>query len=286
MRLSSSIPWPAKMVAKMVLSRLPISHRSWNRLGIFKHGAMLDPSYAYSKFMAHYGRVDFTRKGKDFVALELGPGDSLHSALIARAVGASRTYLVDAGCYASCPADCCHAMAKYLSQMEGDGQGGAENPSSDERLSAAGAVYLTNGLKSLMEIPNSSVDLIWSEAVLEHIRLDEFDSLMRQLKRILKPNGACSHHVDLKDHLGGSLNHLRFSQSTWESDLFRNSGFYTNRLRFSEMLEIFRTVGFSVDNVTTQRWPTIPFRRSSLDSRFSLMTDEELCVSGFDVILR
>ena len=286
MRLSSSIPWPAKMLAKMVLSKIPISYRSWNRLGIFKHGAMLDPSYAYSKFMTHYGRVDFPRKGKDFVTLELGPGDSLHSALIAQTVGASQTYLVDVGCYALCPADCCQIMAKYLRQMEGDDRGLAGNPSSDERLSSAGATYLTHGLKSLADIPNGSVDFIWSEAVLEHIRLDEFDSLMRQLKRILRPDGVCSHHVDLKDHLGGYLNHLRFSQSTWESDLFHNSGFYTNRLRFSEMLEIFQTVGFSVDNVTVQRWPTIPFQRSSLDSRFSLMTDEELCVSGFDVILR
>ena len=37
--------------------------------------------------------------------------------------------------------------------------------------------------------------------------------------------------VDFRDHLAESLNSLRFPEPVWESGPFRNSGFYTNRLR-------------------------------------------------------
>lgn len=286
MKHLESISWRTKMLGKMVLSRIPLSYRYWRRLGIFKHGAMLDPAYAYSKFRMHYDRVEFSRKGSDFVVLELGPGDSLHSALIARSVGASKTYLVDVGRYASCPADCCRTMAAFLRQHDVNVSGEDDERDVQEMLLDAGAIYLTHGIESLAEIPDGSVDYIWSEAVLEHIGRKDFGLLLWQLKRILRQDGVCSHHVDLKDHLGGSLNHLRFSEATWESALFRKSGFYTNRIRYSEMLELFRMAGFYDKTVGIWRWPMLPLRRSSLCDRFACMTDAELCVSGFDVVLR
>lgn len=94
-----------------------------------------------------------------------------------------------------------------------------------------------------------SIDFIWSQAVLEHIRKSEFLDTMLELHRILRPNGVCSHVVDLKDHLGGALNNLRFSEKLWESNFMASSGFYTNRIRYSEMLDIFHQAGFSVEVV-------------------------------------
>ncbi len=35
-------------------------------------------------------------------------------------------------------------------------------------------IYLTEGLKSLREVPDASVDFLFSNTVLEHIRLKEF----------------------------------------------------------------------------------------------------------------
>ena len=68
--------------------------------------------------------------------------------------------------------------------------------------------------------------------------------MVDELFRILKPNGVCSHRVDLRDCLDGGLNNLRFSEARWEDALFRKSGFYTNRIRFREMVEIFEQAGF------------------------------------------
>jgi len=107
MMVKTIIPWYAKMLSKIILSRIPSNYRLWQRIGIFKHGQMEQPAYALKVFKMHYERVDFTRKGKGFVVLELGPGDSLFSALIADAFNASESYLIDAGQFAR------HDLALY-----------------------------------------------------------------------------------------------------------------------------------------------------------------------------
>ena len=69
-------------------------------MNLFRHGAMDQVAYAREVFRRHYESGEFPLKGRGFRCLELGPGDSLLSALIARAHGASRTVLVDSAAYA------------------------------------------------------------------------------------------------------------------------------------------------------------------------------------------
>lgn len=88
--LKRNIPWRVKMAAKVVLSRLPVDYTSWERIPLFKHGPMERPEYAFQVFCRHFERDQFPRKSGGFVCLELGPGDSLFSALIARVLGASK----------------------------------------------------------------------------------------------------------------------------------------------------------------------------------------------------
>ena len=128
--------------------------------------------------------------------------------------------------------------------------------------------------------------MIFSQAVLEHVRADDFDETMRECRRILKPGGTFSNQVDLRDHLGGALNNLRFRRARWESNLFVRSGFYTNRIRYSDMLTRFRAAGFHVERVQTVRWEKLPTPRKVLAPEFQGLTDEELRVSSFFVVLR
>jgi predicted SAM-dependent methyltransferase len=79
-------------------------------------------------------------------------------------------------------------------------------------LEACGAVYMTDGNISLSRLDDVSVDLIFSQAVLEHVRKDEFKDTIKECYRILKPEGRASHRIDLKDHLDSSLNNLQFSE--------------------------------------------------------------------------
>lgn len=156
----------------------------------------------------------------------------------------------------------------------------------DEVLERCGAVYLTDGLTSLKSVAAASVDLIFSQAVLEHVRRHHFLETMRECRRIVKPGGISSHQVDLRDHLGGALNNLRFSERVWESEFFAGSGFYTNRIPFGEMPRLFREAGFAVEVTAVRRWAALPTPRNRLAEEFRGLPDDQLCVSGFEVVLR
>lgn len=284
--ISSSIPWQAKIIAKLILSRLPFGYQFWRNIGFFMHGDMEQPSYAYNVFKNHFDRVEFTRKKCGFVSLEMGPGDSLFSALIARAFGSSSSYLIDTGRYAREDVVPYQRMGNYLSQR------GLNTPDLelmyrlDDILAACSAHYGSEGIQSLRAIPDGTVDFVWSQAVLEHIRKDEFLDTMRELRRVLRLDGVCSHRIDLQDHLSGALNNLRFSKKLWESDFMSRSGFYTNRIRFSEMLDYFKKTGFDADVIGIDRWDNLPTPRSSFSYEFSSLPDDDLRIYAFDVILR
>lgn len=278
------IPWQLKIVSKIFLSNFPVGYKLWRRLGLFKHGNMIDPKYSYGVFKLHYDRVEFPSKDKEFVCLELGCGDSVSSALIANVFNTSKCYMVDTGRYAT------ENMNDYLLFVEflrtkGKKIAFDRNQSFDAMLNSCNGEYLTNGLNSLRNIPDASIDFIWSQAVLEHICFDEFSATMKELRRILTNNGVMSHRVDLRDHLGGALNNLRFSHAVWESDWMSKSGFYTNRIRFSEMINVFKDAGFAVDVLNIDRWNEIPTPKVLMNEEFSQLDNKELSVQGFDAIL-
>ena len=103
------------------------------------------------------------------------------SAIIARARGASTSYLIDAGRYAV------EDLANYqqlIEALNANGEVVTELPDSssfDAMLEQYGGVYLTDGLDSLREVPDHSVDFAWSNAVLEHVRRAEFEDVQKEL---------------------------------------------------------------------------------------------------------
>jgi len=282
--MSRRIPWWGLIGAKLILSRLPAGYSIWRRLNLFAHGAMHRSDYALRVFRRHF--ANYPRPaGSGFVALELGPGDSLASAVIAAAHGATLTHLVDAGEFATADMAVYRELARYLREQ------GMAPPDVDgaadvrELLRICRGSYGTDGLASLRKIPSGSVDFIWSNAVLEHVRRHEFLDFMRETRRILRPGGVCSHQVDLKDHLGGALNNLRISSRWWEAGWMARSGFYTNRLRQCEIVNAMQSAGFAVSVKGITRWERPPIPRRALAREFQGFDAAELSVSGFEVIL-
>lgn len=279
-------PWWAKIGAKVVLARLPVTYRIWKRLGVFQHGAMEQPAYAFNVFKTHYDCAASTKEMSDFVALELGPGDSLFSAMMARAYGAAAVYLVDSGPYAHTDTKCYRAMATFLEARGLKSPDHWEMECLEDMLVSCRATYMTSGLSSLHTIPDESVDFIWSHAVLEEVKHVEFHRVLKELRRIIKPNGISSHWVDLEDNISGALNHLRFSEAVWESKLMSTSGFYTNRIRYSIMMQLFVEAGFTPEVITLKRWVRLPTPRSKLSDHFRYLPQDELSVRCFHVRLR
>lgn len=284
--ISKKIPWQIKIVAKVLLSRFPVKYRLWRHLNLFRHGEMEKPEYAYKVFKGHFDKVAFPAKNGAFVCLEIGPGDSLLSALIAHAFGACNSYLVDVGSFARNDLKPYRATIGYLQEMGLPLDDLAKANSLKELLVECGAHYMTQGLVSLRSIRSQSVHFIWSQAVCEHIRRGEFLDTMLELRRVIRSDGVCSHRVDLKDHLGGALNNLRFSDRFWEADFLAKSGFYTNRIRYNEMLDLFKKANFAAEVIKVEHWDTLPTPKAKLSHHFKKLPIDELCVSGFNVILR
>lgn len=274
------IPWRLKLGAKVALSRLPLGYGLWQRLQLFRHGQMTELGYAERVFAGHAGLIPSPTDGHAPVLLELGPGDSLLNILLGYRRGAAHTWLVDAGRFAVDDA----AFYSKAAATLGIGVG-PWRTIADMCADCRGS-YLTDGLTSLRSLPSASVDFIWSQAVLEHVRRADFQATAVELRRVLRADGCMSHQIDFKDHLGGRLNSLRFSHQRWEGPLFSASGFYTNRLRVGEVVQIFESAGFTVEVPAQTRWPAPPTPRSAMDPSFHSLPEDDMLVADAHLVMR
>jgi len=281
--MSLSIPWWLKILFKLMLSKLPFGYSIWKRIGLFKHGSMDRPDYAFSVFITRTNIPGFVTTLSGKTILELGPGDSIASAIIAASYGAN-AILVDVGLFARFDLDFAISLTNFLREKGFSPPELGHCTSNEDILRVCNAKYLTSGLDDLIKLPSNSIDIIFSQAVLEHIRRHQFVEIVRQLRRILKNGGVCSHQVDLRDHLGGSLNNLRFGDKIWESDWFSSAGFYTNRIRLCEMLSIFTDAGFTAETSNVVRWVVSPIDPKSISSDINISSDD-LLISQFDILL-
>ena len=280
------IPWQAKVVAKLLLARMPMKYSAWRRMSIFRHGAMHTAEYAWSILSQHLGEYMMPNGLCGKTVLELGPGDGITSGLLTSLYGAEHTTLIDVGTFAT------RDLSHYRSILNNwklrglDVSALLECSTFEDLCNVGRTTYLTAGLDSLREVEPNSVDMMFSNAVLEHVRRAEFRETIEELWRIIREGGRSSHGVDLGDHLGNALNNLRFSDSVWESRLLANSGFYTNRIRFGEMCEVFSEVGFEIEVPRTWEWDRLPTPRRKLHRGFRSLPDSDLLVSAFDLVAR
>jgi hypothetical protein len=240
--------------------------------------------YAISVFGSHMAKAGLTANLAGKTILELGPGDSVSTAIISATYGA-RAVLVDDGPFVRADINPYLDLTKVLRENGLAPPDLAACKDIKDILSLCHAQYFTDGKNSLAQIKDASIDAIFSQAVLEHVRLREFPAIQMELHRILKPRCYASHAVDLRDHLGGALNNLRFSSGTWESNFFSSSGFYTNRIHYGQMLELFKQAKFLLVETNPRRWDTLPISRAKLAKEFCAVPDDDLMVASFDVLL-
>jgi hypothetical protein len=98
---------------------------------------------------------------------------------------------------------------------------------------------------------------------------------------------VASRVIDFRDHLQNGLNNLRFPDWTRGNEFMARSGFYTNRLRWPAMKELFQEASFSVKLRTVERWSNgLPTRQQSMAMPFRTAPAEELMVKLAHVELR
>ena len=169
--MNKTVPWWLIIGAKIVLSRIPLPYSFWKRFRLFEHGDMNLPDRALENFLRHAkaaGVLDENsslpqlRGSGDFNVLELGPGNSLFTIMIAKALSASHTWLVDAGSFATTD------MAKYDQMFDFLRQRGFLLPFNTtprtlvDIVSECNGEYLTAGIPSLAYVPSETVDFCFT----------------------------------------------------------------------------------------------------------------------------
>ena len=282
-KIKSLAPWWIKIAVKIFLARLPIRYQLWRRIGIFGHGFMDRHDYAWrtirSRIFDACGNLDCTGK----LCLELGPGDSAFSALIFRALGAQEVILIDAEDFVQRDVEKYNEFAKWLSTNHVTDFQFPHFKSFDDVMRYCNARYITGGVAAFSKISDNRVDLVISQAVLEHIPLQECDALFSEFKRCASSICAFSHEIDLRDHLGDSLHNLRFSKRIWESSTFAASGLYTNRIRYSEFMAMFESLTPQTRVTDVTRWQKVPLDASKLHVDFHRYCEDDLKMRTFVV---
>ena len=98
-------------------------------------------------------------------------------------------------------------------------------------------------ISDLNDLPESSIDLVLSHSVLEHIK--DIDQLLLDLSPVLKAEACMLHIVDYRDHFFKYPFHfLQFSSSTWYSYLDPGD---LSRARIGDHLHAFSRHGFRVE---------------------------------------
>ena len=203
--------WWIKIILKIIFSRLPIKYQTWKKFGLFVHGKMNDPEYSYRVFKHHFSKAE-KYLPDNYTLCELGSGDSISTALIAPCFGSSRTYLVDNGNFATRDLSVYKKLYDLLTKKGLNGLKIDTLFDFSDLLLNNNSCYLTKGINDLKKLETNSIDFVFSHATLEHIAFHDFIATQEQIHRILKPGGIVSHNIDLRDHLSGGLNNLRFSE--------------------------------------------------------------------------
>ncbi|MBI2682792.1 MAG: methyltransferase domain-containing protein [Acidobacteriales bacterium] len=139
-------------------------------------------------------------------------------------------------------------------------------------------------------LPDASVDLCYSHAVLEHIPVAILREIHAETLRILKPGGFVYHYAQPAMHGrkgSTSIDYLTVSSATWERWL-ANSIAYENRLRAKQQVELLADAGFEVVRSWTTSDPEgrEKLRTMQIAPEFKKFTPEELTQNFVWIIAR
>jgi len=234
-----------KFLVKYVLLRLKNDYSFWKKLGVFDHGKMNFGEYSIGTFDFFYST--FTegnkRSFKDITVVEIGPGDSVAIGILSKLHGARRSLLVDYGDFAT------RDMNFYLELI-----GPQSSPRSfDEMLISFDIDYGTLGLESLRTVASNSVDLIISNAVLEHIAPEMLTQYVSEFRRVLNPEGVMIHRIDYRDHLTGRKFHNSLPRFISHSRFYLNSIMYLNNLSEDDYLRMFLNHNFQLQVIDSKK---------------------------------
>ena len=138
----------------------------------------------------------------------------------------------------------------------------------------------------------SSVDVVFSNGVLEHVPGPVIEAMFAESMRILPPGGVMFHSVNCGDHYAyadrkiSQLNYLQFSDEQWKH--WNNAFLYQNRLRARDFTEMAKAKGFAIEIDTSRPHPDRlrQLEAVTVHPQFSRYPREQLAITSIDFVAR
>jgi SAM-dependent methyltransferase len=160
------------------------------------------------------------------------------------------------------------------------------------RVTRGVVAYLAPSDAGRTSLAESSVDVVFSNSVLEHMPPDVIRACFIEARRLLRAGGVMFHAVNCGDHYAysdsriGQLHYLRYSDHQWRR--WNNRFLYQNRLRAVDFTRLAREVGFAIESdtsrATAQRLAELA--ATPVDASFSSYSAAELAVTSIDFVAR
>ena len=273
--------------------------------------------YCYSVWLRHLILLHASGRMSSRVppiVAELGPGDSIGIGIAALLSGADRYYAFDIIRYSDLSRargifDELVRMFVDREPVPGAGEFPSLNPKledyafphglldgewlrsalSPQRVAAIrSAIDLAADAPSMIQyqapwndlagVPGGSVDLIYSQAVLEHV--DDLDGAYASMRRWLKTGGLMSHQIDYRCHGKADTwnGHWTYSDFTWKVVVGRRA-YLLNRVPHSSQLAMLKRNGFDVVSERLVRSAS-SLQKRQLAARFRDLSQDDLTTSG------
>lgn len=141
-------------------------------------------------------------------------------------------------------------------------------------------------------LPDASVDIVFSNSVLEHVPRDVIEACFREAMRILRPGAIVFHSVNCGDHYAyfdrsiDQLHYLQYSETQWAK--WNNAFLYQNRLRAVDLTTIAAETGFRIEIDTSQAKPERLRQLDSIrvDPSFARYSRDQLAITSIDLVGR
>ncbi len=237
------------------------------------------------------------------VIVEIGPGGNLGNAVILVALGAKRVYCVDNYRHIDFQSQRVAFYRKLTSGLLDDPGFLAlcdrfliDRDTARARLRDAIAVvgdlvelnsdkiqYIAPCNAENIPLESASVDLLFSHAVLEHVRSPR--DVCGEFGRVAKAGAYTSHVIDLRDHFDPTgLDMLRYSSRLWDF-MASNSHGYVNRCRAVQFESIFNGAGFELPELeVTALLDDIGRLPKQIAETFSNLSVDQLRVLGLSLV--
>jgi len=141
-------------------------------------------------------------------------------------------------------------------------------------------------------LPDSSVDVIFSNSVLEHVPGPDITRMMEESRRILRTGGLAIHCANCGDHYAyfdrtiTPINYLKYTEREWA--FWNNRLLYQNRLRPVDFVRLARNAGLEIVLQKTrpraELLALVP--HMNITSEFKPYPPEELCCTSIGFVAR